>query len=64
VTKNGPDSGIFSKTQAEKEEEKKKKKKKKKKRAKATVVIEHGDLIKDEFWEDRAWLLSGRANYM
>ncbi|KAF2713675.1 tRNAHis guanylyltransferase [Pleomassaria siparia CBS 279.74] len=42
----------MSKTQKEKD---------RKKRTKAKVVIEHVDLIKDEFWEKRVWILSGRA---
>lgn len=40
-----------SKTQAEKE---------KKRRTKARVVIEHLDIIKDEFWDKRPWILSNR----
>jgi tRNA(His) guanylyltransferase len=32
-----------------------------KKRSKARIVIEHVDVIKDEFWERRPWILSGRA---
>ena len=32
-----------------------------KKRTKARIVIEHVDVIKDEFWEKRPWILSGRA---
>ncbi|KAF2205318.1 tRNA guanylyltransferase [Delitschia confertaspora ATCC 74209] len=42
----------LSKTQIEKE---------KKKRKKARVVIEHVDLIRDEFWERRPWILKGTA---
>ena len=38
----------MSKTQKEKE---------RKRRAKATIVIEHVDIIKDGFWEARPWLL-------
>ncbi|KAI9870958.1 MAG: tRNA-His guanylyltransferase [Pleopsidium flavum] len=30
----------------------------KKRRAKAPVVVEHVDIIRDEFWEQRPWLLS------
>ena len=41
-----------SKTQFEKD---------KKKRAKARVTIEHLDIIKDDFWDRRPWLLSGKA---
>jgi len=40
-----------SKTQAEKE---------KKRRAKARVTVQHLDIIKDEFWERRPWLLSNK----
>ncbi|KAK4227584.1 tRNA guanylyltransferase [Podospora fimiseda] len=40
-----------SKNQAEKD---------KKSRAKAQVVIEHLDIIKDEFWDQRPWLLSNK----
>ena len=32
-----------------------------KKRRKARIVIEHVDVIKDEFWERRPWILSGKA---
>lgn len=32
----------------------------KKKRAKARVTVEHLDIIKDEFWNRRPWLLSGK----
>lgn len=41
-----------SKTQAEKE---------KKKRLKARVVIEHLDIIQDEFWNKRPWILSNKS---
>lgn len=41
----------LSKSQSEKE---------KKKRAKAKVVIEHLDIIKDDFWERRPWILSNK----
>lgn len=40
-----------SKTQAEKD---------KKKRAKARIVVEHMDIIKDDFWDRRPWLLTGK----
>ncbi|KAJ4397308.1 tRNA-His guanylyltransferase [Gnomoniopsis smithogilvyi] len=40
-----------SKTQAEKE---------KKKRLKARVVVEHLDIIQDEFWNKRPWILSNK----
>ncbi|KAL3471992.1 Thg1 C terminal domain-containing protein [Aspergillus californicus] len=29
-------------------------------RRKAQVVVEHGDIIRDEFWEQRPWILSGK----
>ncbi|KAL4939499.1 hypothetical protein BDV06DRAFT_198837 [Aspergillus oleicola] len=44
--------GKISKTQQEKL---------KKLRRKAQVVVEHVDIIKDEFWERRPWILSGRV---
>lgn len=43
----GAEEGL-SKTQQEKE---------RKRRAKAPIVVEHVDIIKDEFWERRPWLL-------
>ena len=42
----------LSKTQAEKE---------RKWQAKATIRVEHIGLIKDDFWDQRPWLLSGKA---
>ncbi|KAL5615011.1 hypothetical protein BROUX41_005076 [Berkeleyomyces rouxiae] len=42
---------VQSKSQLEKE---------KKKVAKAHIVIEHLDIIKDEFWDSRPWLLSNK----
>ena len=45
------DGEVLSRTQKEKE---------RKKRAKATILTEHVDLIKDDFWQQRPWLLSGR----
>ena len=41
-----------SKTQAEKQ---------RKAKAKAKIVVRHVDIIKDEFWEKRPWILSGKA---
>jgi tRNA(His) guanylyltransferase len=29
-------------------------------RRKAQVVVDHVDIIKDEFWERRPWILSGK----
>jgi len=43
--------GELSKTQAEKE---------RKKKAKALITVQHLDIIKDEFWEKRPWLLSNK----
>ena len=36
------------------------KEKMKKARQKANIVVEHIDIIKDEFWLRRPWLLSGK----
>ncbi len=41
----------LSKTQAEKE---------RKRQAKATISVEHIDIIKDDFWDQRPWLSSNR----
>lgn len=41
----------LSKTQAEKD---------RKKRAKAKITVQHVDIIKDDFWETRPWLLSNK----
>lgn len=40
-----------SKTQAEKD---------KKKRSKARLVIEHLDIIQDDFWTKRPWILTNK----
>jgi tRNA(His) guanylyltransferase len=40
-----------SKTQEEKD---------RKRRAKARITVQHVDIIKDEFWERRPWLLSNK----
>ncbi|KAH7086627.1 tRNAHis guanylyltransferase-domain-containing protein [Paraphoma chrysanthemicola] len=32
-----------------------------KKRSKAKILIEHVDIIRDEFWEKRPWILSGKT---
>lgn len=42
---------VQSKTQTEKD---------KKKRQKARVLVEHLDIIKDDFWDRRPWLLSNK----
>lgn len=31
-----------------------------KRRAKARITVQHVDIIKDEFWERRPWLLSNK----
>lgn len=36
--------------------------KERKKRSRAQILIEHVDIIKDEFWERRPWILSGRTS--
>jgi tRNA(His) guanylyltransferase len=41
----------LSKTQEEKD---------RKRKAKAKITIQHVDMIKDEFWERRPWLLSNK----
>ncbi|KFY45825.1 hypothetical protein V494_00744 [Pseudogymnoascus sp. VKM F-4513 (FW-928)] len=46
----GPEMAL-SKTQAEKE---------RKARQKAKIVVQHVDFIKDDFWEQRPWILSNR----
>jgi hypothetical protein len=49
-----PDSNFqeISKSAAEKQ---------RKAKAKAKIVIEHVDIIKDEFWNQRPWILAGTA---
>ncbi|KAL1895576.1 tRNA-His guanylyltransferase [Ceratocystis pirilliformis] len=42
---------VESKTQTEKD---------RKKRAKARIVVEHFDIIRDDFWDRRPWLLSNK----
>ncbi|KAG5749380.1 hypothetical protein H9Q70_007969 [Fusarium xylarioides] len=42
------------------EQSKSRKEKDKKSRAKARVVVEHMDIIKDDFWNQRPWLLSNK----
>ncbi|KAF4487939.1 tRNA(His) guanylyltransferase [Fusarium agapanthi] len=42
------------------EQSKSQKDKDKKSRAKARVVVEHMDIIKDDFWNQRPWLLSNK----
>jgi tRNA(His) guanylyltransferase len=46
------DAKELSKTAAEKE---------RKKRAKVGVAVQHIDIIQDDFWSRRPWILSGRA---
>ena len=43
---------VASKTQLEKQG---------KAKAKAQIVVRHVDIIKDEFWDKRPWILSGKA---
>jgi tRNA(His) guanylyltransferase len=45
------DQAELSKTQEEKD---------KKRRAKARITVQHVDVIKDEFWQRRPWLLSNK----
>ncbi|RDW73082.1 hypothetical protein BP6252_06989 [Coleophoma cylindrospora] len=45
------EEAALSKTQAEKD---------RKRRAKARITVQHVDMIKDEFWERRPWLLSNK----
>ncbi|KAF2091210.1 tRNAHis guanylyltransferase [Saccharata proteae CBS 121410] len=55
AVEGGGDGGLsapVSKTAKEKE---------RKRRSKATIAVEHVDLIRDEFWVKRPWILSGRA---
>ena len=33
-----------------------------KKRVKAAIELKHIDIIKDDFWVDRPWILSGRTS--
>ncbi|KAJ4271535.1 tRNA-His guanylyltransferase [Fusarium torreyae] len=42
------------------QQSKSQKEKDKKSRAKARVVVEHMDIIKDDFWDQRPWLLSNK----
>ena len=50
VKTEAPEIAVTSRTQADKI---------RKERAKAKVMVSHTDLIKDEFWERRPWILSG-----
>lgn len=49
-----------AKTVEEKELSKTQEEKDKKRRAKARITVQHVDIIKDEFWEMRPWLLSNK----
>jgi tRNA(His) guanylyltransferase len=51
ISANGQ-QGALSKTQSEKI---------RKEKAKARVVVKHLDIIKDDFWERRSWILSGKV---
>jgi tRNA(His) guanylyltransferase len=44
----------------EKEVSKTQEEKDRKRRAKARITVQHVDVIKDEFWERRPWLLSNK----
>lgn len=44
----------------EREQSKTQREKERKRRAKAPIVVEHVDIIRDELWERRPWLLSDR----
>ena len=46
---SGSDGADISRTQKEKE---------RKRRMKAEIITQHTDFIKDEFWQQRPWLLS------
>ena len=50
----GRESGVQATTSRTQEE------KLRKARAKAQVVVRHVDIIKDEFWDARPWILSGK----
>jgi hypothetical protein len=52
ATQTSDSKTVISRTQKDKE---------RKKRSRAKVLIEHVDLIKDEFWERRPWILGGMA---
>ena len=45
----------------EEEVSKTQKEKRRKAKMKATIVVEHVDIIKDEFWERRPWILGGKS---
>jgi tRNA(His) guanylyltransferase len=50
----------FAKTVEEREISKTQEEKDRKRRAKARITVQHIDIIKDEFWERRPWLLSNK----
>ncbi|KAI9719397.1 MAG: hypothetical protein M1812_003468 [Candelaria pacifica] len=45
---------------AEAEKSKTQQEKERKRRAKARITVQHVDIIRDEFWERRPWLLSNK----
>jgi tRNA(His) guanylyltransferase len=49
-----------AKTAEETEISKTREEKDRKRRAKARITVQHVDIIKDEFWERRPWLLSNK----
>ncbi|MCJ1454116.1 tRNA-His guanylyltransferase [Mycoblastus sanguinarius] len=55
ATNAGPNGDVFevSKSQAEKE---------RKRRLKASIIIQHIDIIKDDFWEGNPWLLCAKSD--
>ncbi|OJJ63958.1 hypothetical protein ASPSYDRAFT_83994 [Aspergillus sydowii CBS 593.65] len=59
-SKTGPESKAQSQEDAQANVSKTQQEKLRKLRRKAQVVVEHVDIIKDEFWERRPWILSGK----
>jgi tRNA(His) guanylyltransferase len=49
-----------AKTAAQTELSKTQEEKDRKRRAKARITVQHVNIIKDEFWERRPWLLSNK----
>ena len=48
---------VTAETEGEKVESRTKREKREKERRKAKVVVMHGDIIKDGFWDERKWIL-------
>jgi tRNA(His) guanylyltransferase len=57
----GDEDGEERGDESGKEPSKTQREKLRKARLKATIVVEHVDIIKDEFWEKRPWILGGKA---